>query len=68
MSLITLPETRKLSATQLPWLRLMDSELNFGGWFWDKINLLNDHFGLRDHRYFSGQLAGVHDPLSCETL
>jgi high-affinity nickel-transport protein len=26
-------------------LGLLQSELNFGGWFWAKINLLNDHFG-----------------------
>jgi high-affinity nickel-transport protein len=27
-------------------LGLLQSELNFGGWFWDKISLLNDNFGF----------------------
>ena len=26
-------------------LGLLGSELNLGGWFWDQINMLNDHFG-----------------------
>ncbi len=26
-------------------LGLLDSELNLGGWFWDKIDLLNNNFG-----------------------
>jgi nickel/cobalt transporter (NiCoT) family protein len=26
-------------------LGLLDSELNLGGWFWDQINMLNNHFG-----------------------